>query len=782
MAGKETFLVTYVYALNDENGRVPLWNDLKEIAAMISGPWLILGDFNDILSAEERIGGKYKQVNSGAFKECVESCGVEDEGLKAIWKERDTSTPMSQLVKKLKRVKQLLKEMNKSEIGDIQAANALCYQAMIDSQIALQQKPYDKDLITQEKEVRARYNATNKRYLSFLYQKAKVQWLKEGDDNTNFFHKSIKMRRAENRIYAIQDMDGVWVDKPNTVVTVFMQFYQRLLGSKMEDRKPVQTHLVNRGPRVINAHCKILLSEYDNDEVKVAMFEIPGSKAPGPDGFSSFFFQDNWEVVGNDVCEAVRSFLHSGKLLKEINSTTLTLIPKGKCPESVKDYRPIACCNVIYKVETKMICKRLRQVLPDIIAPNQSCFVQGRTPRYSLMFNGVLHGFFEAKRGLRQRDPLSPLLFVLGMEYLSRIMMKVGMKEGFKFYDRCESLKLNHLCFADDVLLFCHGDYKSIHIMLQGLKLFSLTFGLHPNETKTSIYYSNMAEAEIKRVTAASGFTSSKVPFCCLGIPICPTRISAAECDILVEKMVQRIKAQVLILPQKVLQQIASICRNFLWKGGAEFRSSGLVSWEDMCKAKKTRGLGLRKIKEWNIAAMGKYVWAVAIKKDSLWVKWIHAVYIKDTNWWNYKAPNTSSWYWKQLVKVKEKFKDLQMLKLFSRGEYKINTKHWLQLKERLFRFNVAPDEYCLLCGTNKENRDHLFFECHLCFQSLTQIKDWLGWRTAANTIQKLLRWIAKARMTRFRKQVYSTTIAALVYHLWWCRNEALWSHKVYRI
>lgn len=81
--------------------------------------------------------------------------------------------------------------------------------------------------------------------------------------------------------------------------------------------------------------------------------------------------------------------------------------------------------------------------------------------KYSLLLNGNTHGYFPAKRRLRLGDPPSPLLFVICMEYLSRIMQYVNTLQHFKFHPRCASMSLNHLCFADDVLLFCKGDLQS---------------------------------------------------------------------------------------------------------------------------------------------------------------------------------------------------------------------------------------------------------------------------------------------------------------------------------
>lgn len=66
----------------------------------------------------------------------------------------------------------------------------------------------------------------------------------------------------------------------------------------------------------------------------------------GPDGYNSAFYQQNWDLVGSDLVDAIKQFFPSGYLLKEWNSTAITLVPKVNSPSTIKDYRPIACYNV----------------------------------------------------------------------------------------------------------------------------------------------------------------------------------------------------------------------------------------------------------------------------------------------------------------------------------------------------------------------------------------------------------------------------------------------------
>ncbi|XP_062103039.1 uncharacterized protein LOC133814037 [Humulus lupulus] len=418
-----------------------------------------------------------------------------------------------------------------------------------------------------------------------------------------------------------------------------------------------------------------------------------------------------------------------------------------------------------------------------------------KTPKFSLLINGMLHGFFSSNRGLRHGDPISPLLFVLCMEYLNRILTKVARHENFRFHDRCSDLQLTHMCFADDVILFTHGDFMSIYLMLQGVELFSKSSGLQINNSKTEIICRGMANEEIQRVLHVSKFREGSLPIKYLGIPINSKGISAVDCASIVDKM--------------LLRSVKSICKAFLWKGAKEFDGAGNVAWEDVCKSKAKGGLGIRDVDLWNIAAIGKYVWAVAKNKESLWVKWVHSVYLKGTSWWTYESSATASWQWKKIVAVKNKLKSLYSLQTFCETEYSVRKVYWklkenensvklswtrviwsahnvpkysfiawlaqlnrLKTRKRLFQHGVIDDPNCLICGEGEEDIYHLFFGCCYSNSCLAKISEWLGWSTSDRTLNGLLRWLKG--VSQVRKRVYSMTLIAAVYQIWKVRNFAL--------
>lgn len=115
------------------------------------------------------------------------------------------------------------------------------------------------------------------------------------------------------------------------------------------------------------------------EEIVYALSCIGSNKAPGPDGFTSHFFKSCWTIIEGDFVKVVQKNFILGRLLGEVNSTFLTLVPKVENPNTVADFRPISCYTVIYKCITKILAVRMKKVLKDLVSMNQSAFISGRT-------------------------------------------------------------------------------------------------------------------------------------------------------------------------------------------------------------------------------------------------------------------------------------------------------------------------------------------------------------------------------------------------------------------
>lgn len=172
--------------------------------------------------------------------------------------------------------------------------------------------------------------------------------------------------------------DGTMSDSPKQVSDAFLGYYKKLLGTRNRC-SPIDASIVRHGPLLSRDLAHDLIKSVTDLEIKNALMCIGNDKSPGPDGYNSLFFKKSWNIIGTSVLAAVKEFFSSGQLLKQLNHTNLALIPKSSHANEVTDYRPIACCNIIYKIISKILASRLAPVLGKIIDKAQSAFVEGRS-------------------------------------------------------------------------------------------------------------------------------------------------------------------------------------------------------------------------------------------------------------------------------------------------------------------------------------------------------------------------------------------------------------------
>ena len=475
------------------------------------------------------------------------------------------------------------------------------------------------------------------------------------------------------------------------------------------------------------------------------LFAMANNKSPGRDGYTSEFFKAAWDIVGEDFVIAVQSFFKTGFLPKGINSTILALIPKKEDSRTMKDFRPISCCNVIYKVISKILANRLKIILPKFISPNQSAFVKDRLlmenvllaselvksyhkdsvsarcalkidiskafdtvqwpfllsaltalgfpsgyivwiekcislASFSVQINGKLAGYFNSKRGLRQGCALSPYLFVICMEVLSKMLDRAAVQRKFGYHPYCQDLQLTHLSFADDLLIFSDGRRSSVDGILDVFKGFAEASGLHISMEKSTLYLAGLNDTEKLDMLSQYTFSNGDLPVRYLGLPLLTKQMTAQDYAPLIEKIRSRISSwtarflsfagrlqliasvihsltnfwiSAFRLPKKCIQEIDSLCAA-LWSGPELSTKKAKVSWKDCCKPKDEGGLGLRLIKEANDVSCLKLVWRIMSSKTSLWVRWINRYLIRKNSFWSVKdSSSLGSWMWKKILKYR---------------------------------------------------------------------------------------------------------------------------------
>ncbi|XP_074298874.1 uncharacterized protein LOC141629839 [Silene latifolia] len=383
-------------------------------------------------------------------------------------------------------------------------------------------------------------------------------------------------------------------------------------------------------------------------------------------------------------------------------------------------------------------------------------------------------------------------------------------------------------------MLFSRGDLTSITLMLSAFSTFSLASGLHMNSGKSSFDCNGVGDSMVKDIETLTGMKRGNISFKYLAVKIMPKRLGVLDCQCLVDKVTERIQrlgarqlsyaervvlisavlsslhnywADIFMLPKLVLKKIDSVCRAFLWYGTKNKERPYLVAWNQICQPKKKGGLGFKNLYQWNISLIAKYVRWVKKKADHLWVRWVHAIYIKDRLWKDYEPSISSSWAWKRICEVKNKLKH-HMFDEAWRGndqEYSVQLgyswlaeevadvpwytwirnrimlpKHevfiWLVARnrlltqDRLMKMNIVQGNCCFLCGAAEETIDHLFFLCPFSQQCRQHIATWLDYPIPNQTV--ISWWLGYRDRSLLRKHIIAACMAHVMYSIWYVRNR----------
>ena len=151
---------------------------------------------------------------------------------------------------------------------------------------------------------------------------------------------------------------------------------------------------------------------------------MASNKAPRPDSFTIEFFKACWPIIKADLLNLVRNFHRTKKVLPAINATFLTLIPKSDQADSPDKFRPIALCNVLYKILSKLMASRLKSILPSIISQEQTGYVEGRQITDSIILTQELLHSLKTKRtpGMLIQLDLSKAFDKISWHYMRAIL------------------------------------------------------------------------------------------------------------------------------------------------------------------------------------------------------------------------------------------------------------------------------------------------------------------------------------------------------------------------
>ncbi|XP_019190786.1 PREDICTED: uncharacterized protein LOC109185261 [Ipomoea nil] len=438
---------------------------------------------------------------------------------------------------------------------------------------------------------------------SFWKQRAKQHWLQGADRNTKFFHQYATHRKRKNSIVRLKDRNGVWKEGDG-LVSLVTDYYKQIFQTN-GDIGAFQVDTLS--PRVTRAQNDDLLRPFEPAEVKHALFAMGKDKSPGPDGMNPGFYQSFWDLIGKDFTDFVLACLSQSSFPPELNDANIVLISEKAAPELVADLRPIALCNVVYKVMAKMIANRMKPLLDDIVSESQSAFLPGR-----LILDNILIASEET----------------------------MEVKHCLEIYEQFSGQSVNfhksNISFNRNTTLL-DRDAIAMGLGVEQAEDFGKYLGLPSVVGRNRKFVFSYVEQKLRQ---RFGSWNKRL-------------LSMAGKEVLLKSVAQAMPTytmSIFLLPVSLCASLERLMNMYWWGKSTTVDGIHWMAWDRMCVPKKHGGMGFKRLHEFNLALLEKQRWRLLTNPESLMARIFKARYYRDTTFYEASLGGNPSYVWRSIM------------------------------------------------------------------------------------------------------------------------------------
>ncbi|GAU48313.1 hypothetical protein TSUD_405300 [Trifolium subterraneum] len=659
----EEFSVANVYAPCDPGAKQRLWDSLSgRIQALGRYRVCVCGDFNAVRSVEERRSvsrmrglSDYcplvlaeNEEERGPRPSRMLKCWKDVLGYNSFVKEKWKSYQVNgwggfMLIEKFRMIKMALKDWHKTYTQNLPSR----IESLQDRFATLDVKGEEMDLSSAEvvelHEVTSDIHSLSRLNASICWQQSRSRWLKEGDANTKYFTLSSLIVGG-----------AVYVERPGIDSLTFKRLHSAEASSLIKhfSLEEVKAAVLTTGINVTfialipKVESPQRLNDFRPISLVGSLYKI----------LAKVLVNRLRLVMGSVISESQTVFVRDRKILNEI------LIANEVVDEARRAKKEL----MLFKVDFEK-------------AYDSECVC---TATASVLVNGSPTDEFPIERGLRQGDPLSPFLFLLAAEGLHVLMEAMEEHNLFTGYRVGNSapISVSHLQFADDTLLMGTKCWVNVRALRAVLVLFETMSGLKVNFNKSMLVAVNISDSWLGEAASALGCRVAKIPSLYLGLPIGGDPMCLSFWEPVLTRLKRRLSGwksrflsfggRLVLLksvltslpvyalsffkaPSSTISSIESILIKKNWGGCEDSRKISWVDWKTIFLQKEHGGLGVRKLKEFNLALLGKWCWRMLVDREGLWFRVLVARYGVERGRVCVGGTRGSSW-WREVACIRD--------------------------------------------------------------------------------------------------------------------------------